>query len=383
MPKKPTYEELEQRVKELEKETLERKQQRKELSVVYDALNSSVSGVTITYLDGRITYVNPAFLRIFGYRDKAEVLGKNAADLFATEEVKKFSDVQAIIDQTRGDSEELEAHRKDGATFPVEVSSSNVTDHTGKIVGRMASFFDISERKRAQQELQKTNEELRNFVHIVSHDLKNPIISIKGFSSRLLKNHRKGLGEKALTYVEHINTSATRMELFVTDLLALSRIGRVVSMFRDISCAEIVDRVVSHLQDKLEGSDVEIIVRDNLPIICCDVERIYQVFENLISNAIKYTRDARSPKIDVGYEDKGGFHQFHVRDNGIGIDPKYHRKIFEMFYQLREIEDEEGTGLGLAIVERIVKHHGGKVWGDSEKGKGATFYFTLPKRYGP
>ena len=111
-----------------------------------------------------------------------------------------------------------------------------------------------------------------------------------------------------------------------------------------------------------------------------DGERIYQVFENLLVNAIKFTADVKKPKIEIGYEDGGDLHLFYVRDNGIGIDPEHHLRIFEMFHRLRLKEDKEGTGLGLAIVDRIVKNHGGKVWVESEKDKGATFYFTVPKR---
>jgi signal transduction histidine kinase len=118
---------------------------------------------------------------------------------------------------------------------------------------------------------------------------------------------------------------------------------------------------------------------ENLPLICCDRDRIYQVFENLLVNAVKFIGNTRTPRIEVGYEDKGALHQFYVRDNGIGIDSKYHARIFEMFQRLKEVEDKKGTGLGLAIVDRIVTSHGGTVWVDSEKGKGATFYFTLQK----
>ena len=118
---------------------------------------------------------------------------------------------------------------------------------------------------------------------------------------------------------------------------------------------------------------------DDLPTISCDEEKMYQVFDNLLTNAIKFVGDTENPEIEIGYEDKGEFHQFSAGDNGIGIDPKYHQKIFEMYQRLKQIEDEEGAGLGLPIVDRIIREHGGKVWVESEKGKGATFYFTLPK----
>jgi signal transduction histidine kinase len=142
-------------------------------------------------------------------------------------------------------------------------------------------------------------------------------------------------------------------------------------------------KVASSLKPSLNENGIELIVGDNLPSIYCDGERIYQVFENLLGNAIKFVHGAKNPRIEVGYQDKGDLHQFYVKDNGIGIDPKYHRQIFETFRQLKEIKDSEGTGLGLAIVDRIIHNHSGKVWVESQKAKGATFYFTLPKASSP
>ena len=129
----------------------------------------------------------------------------------------------------------------------------------------------------------------------------------------------------------------------------------------------------------MKEKGIELIVADTLPTTLCDRDLICQVFENLLVNAIKFLGSTKNPRIEIGHEDKGEIHQFCLRDNGIGIDPKYHSRIFERFSRLRDIEDEEGTGLGLAIVDSIVTKHGGRVWVDSEKGKGASFYFTLPK----
>jgi signal transduction histidine kinase len=187
------------------------------------------------------------------------------------------------------------------------------------------------------------------------------------------------LGERGQEYVQQIIKSADRMEAIVSDLLALSMIGRVVSRFKHHDSLEMVKKVTSTLQDRLNAKQVELTVEQNLPDIYCDGERVYQVFENLIVNAIKYTDGSTRPRIEIGYEDQGSYHQFHVKDNGIGISPQFHRKIFEMFLRLKQVEHEDGTGLGLAIVERIIAHHGGRVWVQSEQGEGATFLFTLPK----
>jgi signal transduction histidine kinase len=224
---------------------------------------------------------------------------------------------------------------------------------------------EITERRRVEEKLRKKNEELENFVCVVSHELKTPVIGVQGFSSRLLRNYQEKLDEKGERYLEQIQANARRMEIF--------------SSFEDISSLEIAKNVRLRLQPQLKEKGIKLAVSDNLPAICCDGERISQVFENLLVNAIKFAGDTKNPKVEIGYEDKRDVHQFYVKDNGIGIDPECHQEIFGMFHRLKEIRDQEGTGIGLAIVERIVKSHGGKVWVESEKGKGATFYFILPK----
>jgi signal transduction histidine kinase len=228
-------------------------------------------------------------------------------------------------------------------------------------------------------ELVKVNDELENYVRVVSHDLKNPITHIQGFSSRLFEKHQENLDDEGRICLERINANASRMEVLVSDLLSLSRIGQVVSTFEEVPSVEIIKNVTSGLQDRIQENRIELVTADNLPSIYCDRKRIYQVFENLLANAVKFTVGAKSPKIEIGYKDGEDFHQFYIRDNGIGIDPKHHQKIFEKFERLKEIEDEVGTGLGLAIVDRIVNNHGGRVWVESQRRKGATFYFTLPK----
>jgi signal transduction histidine kinase len=239
---------------------------------------------------------------------------------------------------------------------------------------------EIDEHERTEEALKRTNEVLQNFVHVVSHDLKTPITCIQGFSSALLDKHKEGLDDQGRICLERIDASALRMERLVSDLLVLSKVGRVVATFEDVSSLEIVTNATSGLQERLKAKGIGLIVEDSLPVVNCDQGRIYQVFDNLLVNAIKFMGDTKNPKIEIGYKDTGNFHQFHVRDNGIGIDPKYHREIFEMFHRLKQIEDEEGTGLGLAIVETIISEHGGQIWVESEKGKGATFYFTLAKK---
>jgi signal transduction histidine kinase len=237
----------------------------------------------------------------------------------------------------------------------------------------------VTERRLAEVECRRTNEELENFVRIVSHDLKNPIISIHGFSNLLAKKYQEELGKKGRQYLDQIRASARQMERLVSDLLELARMGQVVSSFKPVPCLEIVRSVTTGMKDRLDQNGVELVVADDMPTIYCDVQRMYQVFQNLLVNAIKFHDGTKQPEIEIGYEDREGFYLLYVKDNGIGIDPKHHGEIFEMFHRLKEVKHEQGTGLGLSIVERIVSSHGGKVWVESEKGEGATFYFTLPK----
>jgi PAS domain S-box-containing protein len=243
----------------------------------------------------------------------------------------------------------------------------------------LESFLDISPQKEVEARLREKNRELESFVNIVSHELKTPIIAVLGFSSRLSKRCQQELDEKATGYLKQIQDSARRMETFVTDLLVLARVGAVPLVFGDVSSSEVVSTVAARLEPRLKERGVTLEVADALPVIRADRERISQVFENLMVNAVKFAGHMDNPEVEVGCKINKDDYLFYVRDNGIGIDPENHERIFEMFLRLSEIEDREGTGIGLPIVESIVRSHGGRVWVESEKGKGATFYFTLPK----
>ena len=301
---------------------------------------------------------------------------------------------QLVHPEDRALTNDMRARRLKGEDVPIEYEARGLT-RLGKTIwikrrnsrieyqGKpsiLGNIVDITEQKGAEEELQKINEELENFVRVVSHDLKTPIISVQGFASRLLKKRGDKMDAKERKYLEQIRTSADRMELLVSDLLSLSMVGRVVSTFKEVPSLEIVTSAASSLKDRVKKNEIELVLGKNLPTIYCDGERIYQVFENLLGNATKFVQGTGNPKIEVGYEEGETFHQFYVKDNGIGIDPKYHWKVFEMFHRLKEVKDLEGSGLGLAIVHRIIDHHGGRVWVESEKAKGATFYFTLPRK---
>jgi PAS domain S-box-containing protein len=348
---------------------------RRLVAVVMD----SNDAITVQDFEGNIIEWNKGAERMFGYSE-AEALAMNIRDIVPkdkSEEERAFA--RKLQEREEVDSFETQRLTKDGKRLDVWLTVTRLVDSEGKPVGIATTERDITERKRVEEELRRTNEELKSFVDVVSHDLKNPIFGIQGFSALLLKKYQEKLDDKGREYLENIRTDARRIESLVSDLLALAQAGQVVSTLGDVALSAIVKNVTLNLKDRIEEKGIKLIVADNLPEIYCDEDRIHQVFENLLVNAIKFLGNNQPHKVEVGYKDMGAYCQFHVKDNGIGIDPKYHQKIFEKFKRLEEIEDDEGTGLGLAIVKKIVNGHGGRVWVESEKGKGATFYFTLPK----
>jgi PAS domain S-box-containing protein len=329
--------------------------------------------------NGRFRDCNDAWLRMHGFSSRDEVIGQHFTLIQADENKEQAEKYfQSLLKGQPIPSGESTSLRKDGSVS-YHTFSANPVVEGGSVVGVDAFFIDITQRREAEQELRSINEELKSFSHIVSHDLKTPIVFIQGFTSFLLESYRDKLDEKGWTCLERIKVNADRMEALVSDLLALSKIGKVVSAFKNVSSREIVDTVITNLQDRLNEHGAQVVVRENLPIICCDAERIYQVFDNLLVNAIKFRGGARRLRIEIGCEEKDGCHRFWVKDNGIGIDAKHHVRIFERFHRLKETVDVEGTGLGLSIVERIVNNHGGRIWVESEPSVGSTFYFTIPR----
>jgi signal transduction histidine kinase len=249
-------------------------------------------------------------------------------------------------------------------------------------ISKLEIFRDITERKRAEEErerllaeLEAKNRELESFVYTVSHDLKAPLVSLDGFSSVLQKEFYDQLGEQGKHYLERIQANVAHMDALIVDLLELSRIGRVVGPIEEIDVAALLREIQEELAVKLEEAGAEFVVQEPLPAVRADRGRIRQVFANLIDNAVKFRSEERPLRIEVGCQEEEGLYRFHVADNGIGIAPQYQEQIFGPFQQLDA--GTEGVGMGLALVNKIVEHHGGRVWVESKSGKGSTFYFTL------
>jgi len=237
---------------------------------------------------------------------------------------------------------------------------------------------EVEEQKRL---LQASNKELDSFVYTASHDLRAPLRGIDGLVKFIEEDYSDKFDSQGLEYLKKIRTSASRMKQLIDDLLTLSRISRIKNPYEEVNMEELVSSVLSRIEFDIKQYKVEMKVAPHLPVVRCDRIKMQEVFFNLISNAVKFSSKNKStgPKVEVGYCDKQDAHEFYVRDNGIGIDKKYHNEIFGIFRRLHTQEEYEGTGAGLSIVKKIIEDHQGQIRLDSEPGKGATFYFTIPK----
>ncbi|MBI4810677.1 MAG: PAS domain S-box protein [Ignavibacteriales bacterium] len=228
-------------------------------------------------------------------------------------------------------------------------------------------------------EIQRRNKELDDFTYVVSHDLKEPLISVEGFSRILQLDYQEIIQAEGKEYLDSIVGATTRMKGLIDDLLLLSRISRPSESFKAFPAKNILDEVKTDIEFTIKQKGVEFIIPENLPIVFGNETQLKIVFRNLIGNAIKFNSNPK-PKVEVGFQNtENNYYLFFIQDNGIGIDKEFHEKIFIIFQRLHRREEYEGSGAGLAIVKKIIEIHQGKIWVESELGKGSTFFFTIPK----
>jgi two-component system sensor histidine kinase/response regulator len=236
--------------------------------------------------------------------------------------------------------------------------------------------LEQSVRER-QMALEAANKELEAFSYSVSHDLRAPLRTISGYSEILLSDHAGSLSAPGQRLLNNVRAGAQRMERLIEDLLSFSRLGRQPLSKQPVQIDQLARQVIEEHRDSLDGRDVDIRI-DPAPVCAGDASLLKQVLANLLTNAIKFTRDRKPARIEVGSRTEGNDVVFHVRDNGAGFDMKYASKLFGVFQRLHSSEEFEGTGIGLSIVQRIVQRHGGRVWAEAQPGQGATFFFSLP-----
>ncbi|MGB9202106.1 sensor histidine kinase, partial [Methanobacterium sp.] len=257
-------------------------------------------------------------------------------------------------------------------------------DNSNNVIGVFASARDITERKEAEKvlklrldELARSNAELEQFAYISSHDLQEPLRMIASYLQLLERRYKGELDAKADKYIKFSVDGATRMQNLIDDLLDFSRVTTQANELKPTDLESVYTDVLSNLEVLISENDA-IIKHETLPIIIADKTQISQVFQNLINNAIKF-RSKDQPKINITVKEEDNQWLFAVQDNGIGIDPKHSDRIFEVFKRLHKRRDYPGTGIGLAICRKIIERHGGRIWVESELGKGSIFYFTLQK----
>ncbi len=334
---------------------------------------------------GHITYFNPGAERIFGYAAR-DVIGSPLTLLMP----QRFHEAHRqglsrflSTGQARviGRTVELVGQRKEGTEFPLELSlaswkAGGETYFTGIL-------RDITERKRLEQEVQQrsaafeaANKELEAFSYSVSHDLRAPLRAIDGFSRILLEDHIAHLPADAQRYLHAVRNNSQQMGRLIDDLLTFARLSRQPLSKQLVRPADLVQQCVEELRAEQQGRRVEMAIGD-LPACQADPALLKQVWLNLISNALKYTRKQEMAVIAVGCQEQDSATAYFVRDNGVGFDMRYADKLFGVFQRLHRAEEYAGTGVGLAIVQRIIHRHGGRVWAEAAVNHGATFYFTL------
>lgn len=257
-------------------------------------------------------------------------------------------------------------------------------DEVGSLLNTMVARLEEGQRLlgKAQKELKAAQKEMDEYTYVISHDLKEPLRGIEAFSKFLVEDYRDKLDDEGRHRIDVIRNSALRMQRLINDLLKFSRMGQLKTPMTPVGLNAMLMHVRLNLQFAIDAKKVDLQV-EKLPTVVCDATAMTEVFHNLISNAIKYN-DKPNPVVTVGCTEKLNAqtgepeYEFSIRDNGLGIKQEYFDKIFQIFQRLQR--DDEGTGIGLTIVKRVVEWHGGRVWVESEYGKGTVFYFTLPKR---
>jgi len=229
------------------------------------------------------------------------------------------------------------------------------------------------------EELQKEVSELERFTYTISHELKTPVVTIKGYLGSIEKDLQNGNYERVRKDILRVSTASDRLHDTISDLLELSRLGRIVNAPEEVDLGKLVQDALETLDERIRERNVTVTVSPDLPMVYADRSRLREVLENLIDNAAKYMGDQACPLIEIGKRESGTETIHYIKDNGIGIEPQFHTKIFGLFEKLSP--HGEGTGIGLALTKRIIEIHGGRIWVESEGlGKGSTFCFTIPDR---
>ncbi|MCB0194731.1 MAG: PAS domain S-box protein [Anaerolineae bacterium] len=356
-------------------------------------LETAPDAMVIVDQNGRIVLVNVQTETIFGYEREAlinqpvEILIPYQLRDHHVQYRRLFSSAPRV--RPMGADIDLLGLRCDGIEFPVEVSLSPLETAEGHLI--TATIRDITEKKKIADQLQRnniklteqaealerSNMELQQFAYAASHDLQAPLRNISGFMKLLQQNYRGKLDKQTDERIDRAIGSTRQLETVIQDILAYSRVDARPRPFEIVSLSEIFDELVTMLAETIQDAHARV-TRDNLPTVMGDRSQLTQVLQNLISNGLKY-QNSLPPKIHVSAKKNKDTWLIAVQDNGIGIAPEDHPRIFEIFERLHTPQEHPGSGIGLAICRRVIQRHNGKIWVESELNRGSTFYFTLPQ----
>ena len=360
-------------------------------------VESSGDGIIGTDLDGIIRSWNAGAERIYGYTAMEVV--NTPASLLAPPEQR--TEILQLLERARADNvttnHEAVRQRKDGRQIHISLTLSPIRNEQQAIIGVSIIARDISAKKRAEEELhrykthleeevaarteqlQAANKELEAFAYSVSHDLRVPLRAIDGFSRIVIDEYHDKLDDEGKRLLGVVSNNAQRMGQLIDDILALSRTGRTDMAVSPVDMNALAHQSVNELQSSMEGRAITINIGD-LPPAQGDRNLLRQVFINLLTNAIKFTRPRTQAIIEISGRTEGGEQVYSVKDNGVGFDMQYAQKLYGVFQRLHGVDEFEGTGIGLAIVKRIVTRHGGRTWAEAVVDQGATFHFSLPRK---
>jgi len=357
-----------------------------ERDLLHALMDSVPDTVYFKDTESRFIRVNQPEAELLNITSPEEAIGKTDFDFmnetlarsFYAEEQKLFVTGETILDHLEYNP------APQGTPRWYSASKAPIRDVQGKITGLVGITRDITERKLAEiererliKDLEARNTELEQFTYTVSHDLKSPLVTIQGFLGYLEEDAIAGNVERVKHDSLRIKEATSKMQNLLSELLELSRIGRMMNEPEEVSFEDIVHDALRIVEGQINNRGVKVIVASDFPTVYGDKARIVELMQNLLDNACKYMGNQTQPQIEIGHTtEQNGGPVFYVRDNGIGIDPKYQERIFGLFNKLDT--NTEGTGIGLALVKRIVEIHTGRVWAESDGlGKGATFFFTL------
>jgi light-regulated signal transduction histidine kinase (bacteriophytochrome) len=306
-------------------------------------------------------------------------VGKHASIIFTPVEIAgQICESELKKSRDTGSATDIRWHiRKDGVEFFANGYMNAIRDADGELIGYTKILSDETARKQLQDSLTESNAALEQFAYVASHDLQEPLRTMGSFSQLLAERYKGRLDADADRFLDFIVGASKRMKYLVEDLLSYARIATEVERPSSVALDEDLEAAITHLSQAIAESNATV-THDPMPTVPVDRGQIVRLFQNLVGNAIKYRKPGQSPNVHIAAKRRGAEWVISVKDDGIGFDPKYASMIFTPFKRLHTAEEYPGTGVGLAICKRIVQAQGGRIWAESEVGKGTTFFFTLP-----